>query len=262
MGKGKLALDFTGRVVAITGASSGIGAATARMFSQLGACVALIDRDEKRLLNVMKDCFDIGYEPYALSADLLKTEEIECAAKKIRARFGCCDVLVNGAGIMPMSTLEKTSLDCLDLVFDANVRSMFYLTQQLLPEIISCCGCIVNVSSVCGIRAFPNLVAYNMSKAAVDHFTRSLALDLGPQGIRVNAVNPGVIRTNLLRTGGMGEEQYKELMERSKTTHALCRVGEPEEVASCICFLASPLASFITGVTMPVDGGKQVMCPY
>lgn len=260
--KGKAGLDFTSKVVLITGAASGIGAATAEMFSRLGACLALVDREEEGLMCVMKKCMKLGNEPYGIAGDLLKPIEIECIAQKTKERYGGqVDVLVNGAGIMPTGTLQTTELACFTHVMDANVRSVFYLTKLLLPQLLQCRGSIVNVSCVCGLRAFPNLVAYNMSKAAVDQLTRSLALDLGPQGVRVNAVNPGAIRTNLQRAGGMDEQTYAEFLEKSKRTHALGRVGDPAEVASVICFLASELASFVTGVTLPVDGGKQVMSP-
>ncbi|XP_017037549.1 uncharacterized oxidoreductase TM_0325 [Drosophila kikkawai] len=260
--KGKAGLDFTSKVVLITGAASGIGAATAEMFARLGASLALVDRDEEGLMGVMKRCVCLGNNPYGIAGDLLKLPEIECIAEKTKERYdGQLDVLVNGAGIMPTGTLQTTELTCFSHVQDANVRSLFYLTKLLLPQLLHCRGSIVNVSCVCGMRALPNQVAYNMSKAAVDQFTRSLALDLGPQGVRVNAVNPGVIRTNLQKAGGMDEDSYSEFLERSNQTHALGRVGDPAEVASAICFLASELASFVTGVTLPVDGGKQLMCP-
>ncbi|XP_017130633.1 uncharacterized oxidoreductase TM_0325 [Drosophila elegans] len=258
--KGKASLDFSGKVVLITGAACGIGAATAEMFSKLGACLSLVDREEEGLLCLMKRCMETGNEPYGIAGDLLKPAEIECIARKTTERFdGKLDVLVNGAGVWSTGTLQGTELAAFTHFMEANVRSGFYLTKLLLPQLLQSRGNIVNVSSVCGLRAFPNQVAYNMSKAAVDQFTRSLALDLGPHGVRVNAVNPGLIRTNLHKAGGMDDQSYAEFLELSKKTHALGRIGEPTEVASAICFLASELASFVTGVTLPVDGGKQVM---
>lgn len=260
--KGKNILDFTGKVVLITGAASGIGLATAKMFSRLGACLALVDQDEKGLMSILKKCLQIGVEPYGICGDLLVPEEVECIAQKTKERFGGkLDVLVNGAGIMHEGTLQSTELACFTHVMNSNVTSAFYLSKLLLPQLLRSKGCIVNVSGVCGLRTFPDRLSYNMSKAALDQFTKSMALDFGKNGLRVNAVNPGFIRTNLHKASGMDDETYENIVNSSKKSHALGRIGKPSEVASAICFLASPLASFVTGVTLPVDGGKQVMCP-
>jgi NAD(P)-dependent dehydrogenase (short-subunit alcohol dehydrogenase family) len=121
-------------------------------------------------------------------------------------------------------------------------------------------GCIVNVSSVTGIRAFPNVIAYCVSKAGVDQLTRCAALELAPRGIRVNAVDPGVVVTNLHRRGGMDEGKYQSFLEHSKTTHPLGRVGQPEDVANVIVFLASDRAGWITGTSVSVDGGRHQTC--
>jgi NAD(P)-dependent dehydrogenase (short-subunit alcohol dehydrogenase family) len=118
----------------------------------------------------------------------------------------------------------------------------------------------VNVSSVTGIRAFPGVLAYCASKAAVDQLTRCAALELAPKGVRVNAVDPGVVVSNLHRRGGMGEEKYQTFLEHSKTTHPLGRVGQPEDVADAILFLASDRARWITGVSLSVDGGRHQTC--
>lgn len=120
---------------------------------------------------------------------------------------------------------------------------------------------MVNVSSVNGIRSFPNVLAYCVSKAAVDQLTACTAIELAAKGVRVNAVNPGVIMTPLQMRGGLSDEQYQKFLEHSKTTHALGRVGEVDEVAEAIAFLASDNSAFITGISMPVDGGRHALCP-
>src|SRR5207248_3321688 len=119
---------------------------------------------------------------------------------------------------------------------------------------------VVNVSSVTGLRAFPGVLAYCVSKAGVDQLTRCAALDLAPQGVRVNAVNPGVVVSNLHRRSGMSEERYAEFLERSKQTHPLGRPGEVEEIAELIWFLASDRAAWITGETISIDGGRHLTC--
>ncbi len=119
---------------------------------------------------------------------------------------------------------------------------------------------MVNVSSVNGLRAFPGVLAYCVSKAAIDHLTRCVALEVAPKGVRVNAVNPGVTLTNLHKAGGMKDAQYEAFLERSRSTHPLGRVGTPEEVADLIFFLASPKAGWITGACYPIDGGRGQTC--
>lgn len=130
-----------------------------------------------------------------------------------------------------------------------------------IPHLIKTKGTIVNVSSVNGLRSFPGLLAYNMSKSAVDQFTKCLALELASKQVRVNSVNPGVIITELQKRGGVDEEAYKKFLGRSKETHALGRPGNPQEVAEAIAFLASEQSSFVTGVNLCVDGGRHAMCP-
>jgi NAD(P)-dependent dehydrogenase (short-subunit alcohol dehydrogenase family) len=132
--------------------------------------------------------------------------------------------------------------------------------QCALPYLIERKGNVVNVSSVTGIRAFPGILAYCVSKAAVDQLTHCAALELASKGVRVNAVNPGVVVTSLHRRGGMSEEEYAAFLKHSKTTHPLGRVGQPEEVAELIYFLASPRAGWITGISCPIDGGRSQTC--
>ena len=144
---------------------------------------------------------------------------------------------------------------------DINVRSLVGIAQLCIPHLKKTKGSIVNVSSVNGIRSFANVGYYCMSKAAVDMFTKCLALELAEDGVRVNAVNPGVVYTNVHKRAGMSEEQYAQFLERTKTTHPLGRHGEVEEVANAIVFLASKEASFMTGNLTPIDGGRNCVCP-
>jgi NAD(P)-dependent dehydrogenase (short-subunit alcohol dehydrogenase family) len=174
--------------------------------------------------------------------------------------LGGLDILVNAAGILEAGTIESTSLEDWDRMLDVNLRAVVQIIQLALPHLERRPGNIVNVSSVTGTRAFPGILAYCVSKAGVDQLTRCLALELADRGIRVNAVNPGVVVTELHRAGGMGEEQYEAFLERGKSTHPLGRVGRPEEVAELVLFLASDASAWMTGGTLPIDGGRQLTC--
>ncbi|XP_026763486.1 3-oxoacyl-[acyl-carrier-protein] reductase FabG-like [Galleria mellonella] len=253
-------MDFSGKVVILTGASSGIGASTAVYLAKLKAKLTLVGRNVNNLKKVGKEC-DKYTNTLLVTADLTKEVDIQNIIKSTVDQYGRIDVLVNNAGILEMGTIENTSLEQYDRVMNTNVRSIYYLTILATPHIIKSKGNIVNVSSVNGIRSFPGVLAYNVSKAAVDQFTRCVALELAPKGVRVNNVNPGVIVSELQKRGGLSEEQYQAFLTRSKETHALGRPGQPDEVAAAIAFLASDLASNITGASLPVDGGRHAMCP-
>lgn len=256
-------MQFTGKVVLITGASSGIGAATAKQFANLGASVALTGRNKENLESVASQCASVSNipKPFVIPGELTNENDTKRILEATVKHFGQLDVLVNNAGILESGTIENTSLEQYDRLMNINVRSIYHLSMLAVPHLIKTKGNIVNVSSVNGIRAFPGVLAYCMSKAALDQFTRCAALDLAPKQVRVNSVNPGVTVTNLHKRSGMQEEQYKEFLERSKQTHALGRPGFPEEVAKAIVYLASDDASFVTGVSLPVDGGRHAMCP-
>jgi len=258
-GSAKLA----GKVALITGASSGIGAATAVLFSKLGAVLSLTGRNEENLKHTAEKCEISGSRPKPLLTigSLTNEEDVQKVVDNTIKTFGRLDILVNNAGVLETGTIENTSLEQYDRVFNINVRAIYQLTMLSVPHLISTKGCIVNVSSVNGIRSFPGVLAYNMSKSAVDQFTRCIALELAPKQVRVNSVNPGVTLTNLQKRGGMTEENYAKFLERTKETHALGRAGTPEEVAQAISFLASDESSFITGASIPVDGGRHAMCP-
>ncbi|KAG7221261.1 hypothetical protein INR49_017402 [Caranx melampygus] len=237
---------YKGKVTLITGASSGIGAGTSVLFAKLGALLALNGRDVENLSKIAKQCTDCGAaEPLLVPGDLTNEETVKKTVEQTIAHFGRLDVLVNSAGILAMGSIETTDLAQYDKVMNINVRSVYHLTQLCVPHLIKTKGCIVNVSSVNGQRSFPGVLAYCMSKSAIDQFTRCIAL--------------GVIITDVHKRAGLDEEQYAQFLAKCKTTHALGRPGEVEEVAHSIAFLASDAASFITGVNLPIDGGRHAI---
>ena len=182
-------MNFAGKVVLITGASSGIGAQTAKKFAQLGASLSLTGRKLENLQQVASECD--GLKPFIVSGDITNVDDSKKIFDKTIKKYGRLDVLVNNAGIIETGTIETTSLEQYDRVMNTNIRSIYYLTMLAVPELIKTEGSIVNVSSVNGIRSFPGVLAYNLSKAAVDQFTRCVALELAPKKVRVNSVNPG-----------------------------------------------------------------------
>ena len=249
-----------GKIVVITGASSGIGRATALLFAENGSKVVAVGRNEKELNALRDEALGKGGTVKIHLADLCETTQVERCLSYVTENFGQIDVLVNAAGIIANGSIENTSLDDWDKMMDINLRSVFFMMQKSVPLLAKTKGNIVNVSSVAGIRPFPNVLAYCVSKAAVDQLTHCSALELAPQGIRVNAVNPGVVVTNLHKRGGMEDEKYENFLEHSKTTHPIGRVGEPSEIADLIYFLASEKASWITGATYEIDGGRAQTC--
>jgi NAD(P)-dependent dehydrogenase (short-subunit alcohol dehydrogenase family) len=252
--------DMQDKVVIITGATSGIGHATALKFAAEGAHVSLVARGEEKLAEVAKTIRDDGGKVKTIAADVTRDEDITRVVDETVQAFGGIDVLVNAAGIIATGTIETTELDDWDYMMNINVRAPFYLMQRAMPYLVERQGNVVNVSSVTGIRAFPGVLSYCVSKAGVDQLTHCTALEMASKGVRVNAVNPGVVVTKLHRTGGMSEEAYANFLEHSTTTHPLGRVGQPEEVADLIYFLASPQAGWITGISCPIDGGRSQTC--
>jgi NAD(P)-dependent dehydrogenase (short-subunit alcohol dehydrogenase family) len=252
--------EFTKKTLLITGATSGIGKATALRFAQAGASVAAVGRDEAALIRLKKELDSFGGQFLAIRADLSLENEAEMVVSKTAEHFEGIDVLVNAAGHLSSGTIENTSLEAWDAMLRINLRAPFILMQKALPAIIARGGNIVNVSSVTGLRAFPGVLAYCVSKAGLDQLTRCAALELAARGVRVNAVNPGVVVTEIHKRGGMTEEQYDAFLEHSKTTHPLGRVGQAAEIAELIFFLASNRASWITGATYSIDGGRAQTC--
>jgi NAD(P)-dependent dehydrogenase (short-subunit alcohol dehydrogenase family) len=252
--------SLAGKVVLVTGATSGIGHAVAVKFAAASARVVGLGRNQAALREVETAVKNAGGEPLTLAVDVTDSDQAQHAIDEAISRFGGLDVLVNAAGHISTGSIENTSLSAWDAMMNVNLRAVFQLMQIAAPHLIKTKGNIVNVSSVTGLRSFPGVLAYCVSKAGVDQLTRCAALELAPKGVRVNAVNPGVVVTEIHKRGGMSEADYESFLEHSKTTHPLGRVGDPKEIAELIFYLASEKASWITGGTYQIDGGRALTC--
>jgi meso-butanediol dehydrogenase/(S,S)-butanediol dehydrogenase/diacetyl reductase len=240
---------FVEKVVIVTGAGSGIGAATAKRFLQEGAAVVLNGRRKNRLEEtahsfpsdrVLIDTGDISEREYVLGL-----------VKRTIEGFKRIDVLVNNAAISALGPFGGTPEEDWHKVMKTNVDGVFYAIRAALPYLLQSKGSIVNVSSVGGLGGDWYQSFYNASKGAVSNLTRSLALELAPHGVRINAVNPSLTLTEMTAAF----QQHHPLMEKILDRIPLGRGAKPEEVASVIAFLASDDASFVNGVNLPVDGG-------
>jgi NAD(P)-dependent dehydrogenase (short-subunit alcohol dehydrogenase family) len=248
---------FAGKTVVVTGASSGIGRATALAFSREGASVVLVARDADALTATAAHA---AGPTHVVAGDVTAADTPARVVAAAVERFGGLDVLVNAAGIIGTAATDATPDDLYDRMFGINVRAPFRLMREAFPQLKARKGNVVNVSSVNGLRAFAGVAVYCASKAALDHLSRCAALDWAPHGVRVNCVNPGVTVTNLHRRGGMEEERYTAFLERAKETHPLGRPGRPEEIADAVLFVASDKAGWMTGDTIALDGGRHLTC--
>jgi NAD(P)-dependent dehydrogenase (short-subunit alcohol dehydrogenase family) len=244
----------------VTGATSGIGRATVRRFVAEGASVLAVGRNREALSSLAASTAGEPGHVAAFAGDVTDVHEPERIVQAALEAFSGIDVLVNAAGIIGAGSVETTTDEGWDQMLDVNLRAPFRLMRAAATHLAKRRGAIVNVSSVTGLRAFPGVLAYCVSKAGVDQLTRCAALELAPRGVRVNAVNPGVVVTQLHRRSGFTEAQYRDFLEHSKTTHPLGRVGQPEEIAEAILWLASDRSGWITGETLALDGGRQLTC--
>ena len=237
--------------VLITGAATGIGRATALSFAADGYNVAVhYNKSEQAALNLCADIAQQGGRAMAVHADVSDAAQVRTMVQRVNEVFGHIDILVNNAGIAQSKLFTELAADDWDAMFDVNVKGVFHCCQSVLPGMISRKkGCIINVSSIWGLVGASCEVHYSAAKAAVIGLTKALAKELGPSGIRVNAVAPGVIETDMIA------DLDNETREALKEETPLCRLGTAEDVAQTIRFLASEGAGFITGQIISPNGG-------
>lgn len=239
-------LRLDGKTAIVTGASSGIGVATAEAFARAGARLLLVGRDEERLAR----CAERVGEHRAIAVDVTDALAPQAIVQAALDAFDAIDVIVHSAGIFEPMPFEETTVESLDRQWLTNVRAPFLITQAAFPH-LQPGSSVIFISSIAGYVAFPNSVAYCATKGAIELMTRALALELSPRGVRVNTIAPGNIKTPM-------NERFRAMPGYEEKMDALTpagRHGEPEEIAAAIVFVASDEASFVHGASFLVDGG-------
>ncbi|MES1923871.1 SDR family oxidoreductase [Salinisphaera sp. T31B1] len=241
---------FKDKIIIITGAGSGMGAATARRMAEEGATTVLVGRTRAKL-EALADSLPDPERVLVRPTDVADAADVNALIDETVERFGRLDVLVNNAGVATQSRITETDDDTWRKLMSINVDGVFHCCRAALPHLIETRGNIVNTSSVSGLSGDWGMSVYNASKGAVSNFTRALALDHGGDGVRVNAVCPSLTRTDM----ASGVFDNEQLLAKFRERMPLGAGAQPEDIASAIAFLASDDARFITGVNLPVDGG-------
>jgi len=249
---------LNGRVALVTGGSSGIGRAVAEKLTSLGAAVTITGRRAEPLEEVAEAIRAAGGRCLTVSGDVRDEAHADAAVSQTVEAFGGLDILVNNAGVIGSGPIEETTTEEWKRIVDIDLTGPFLFARAAIPHLKQAQGAsIVNVSSVAGRRPYIGIGPYCVAKAGVDRLTECLALELAPHGVRVNAINPGVVVTNL-HSASNAVADYKAFLKRGEETHPLGFVGEPRDAADLIAFLVSDESRWITGGLMPLDGGRAL----
>jgi len=245
-------------VCLVTGSSSGIGEEAALHLAELGGNVVITGRDELRIKSVAERCKKIsgGKKMLSIACELTSDKDLRNLIDTTIGEFGRLDVLINNAGVGDLSYMSDPKIvDIYDKIMDVNVRSVFYLTALAIPYLEKTKGVIINISSIASMKPSAKTTVYCMSKSAIDMFTKCMALELAPKGIRVNSINPAVTETPLLMKKYGHKMTLEQIKEMRSKQYPLGRIGQPYDIANAIEFLGSNDASFITGTNLLMDGG-------
>jgi NAD(P)-dependent dehydrogenase (short-subunit alcohol dehydrogenase family) len=248
---------FEGRTVLITGAAKGIGRATAERFLSGGARVALVDRDREGLA-ALENVLTPRGSALLLPADVAIAADMDRVTAECLRAFGGLDVLVNNAAVHFARPVDGYTESEIDQILGVNLKGALYAVRAALPALRRARGSIVSVSSMTGLVGQANGSVYAATKGALISMTKALALELGPDGIRVNCVCPAGVDTELMRNWAATTGRAEEVLRGQAAMHLTNRMAEPHEIADAILFLASPAASFITGIALPVEAGATL----
>lgn len=250
---------LTRKTALITGGSDGIGFAIATAFAKQGANLVLIGRDEQKLAQRETFLMQYDIDIFSIAEDVSSKESVSEIDKQVSAKGIQIDILVNNAGIARFILFANTDESILDYHLHLNVRAPYLLTQIFLNDLVASHGNVINVSSYFAKRMLPDRpsTAYSLTKGAIESFTKALAFELGPSGVRVNAIAPGTVTTpqvekNLEQLDSVAKDRFKSMIQ---SIYPLQTIGEPKDIANMSVFLASDQAKWITGGTFPVDGG-------
>jgi meso-butanediol dehydrogenase / (S,S)-butanediol dehydrogenase / diacetyl reductase len=255
-GAGDIVTRLSGKVALITGGGTGIGRAIALAFAREGASVAVAGRRLEKLREVIGEIQKHGGVGLAMECDVTRATEVARAVKGTVERFGRLNVLVNNAGTLHASTVEGISEEEWDRMMTVNLKGPFLMSRAVLPEFRKCAGgAIVNIGSVLGLFAVKDRAAYCASKGGVTMLTKAMALDHAQEKIRVNCICPSVVETDLVKSVFDESERGQAMLKARLATIPLGRLGRPEDVAEMAVYLASEESSWLTGATIPLDGG-------